>query len=97
MFRNLILAGVAAVGLLSTSAVDAREPAYSTHHRATVHGPAYASHYRYAASHRGVWQERRFHNSREAEFYRARMIRRGYEVNILPHGFFFDVRFRLPC
>lgn len=84
MFRNLILAGVAAVGLAFTSTADA-------------HGPAPVTHYRHETFHRGVWQERHFHDSREAAYFRTRMIRRGYEVNTFRHGYLFDVRFRLPC
>ena len=91
MFRKLILAGVAAVGLAYTPAADASVIVIRPSVRIQAPVRYYQEFYRV-----GTWHERSFHCIEEAAEFRAHMVRCGYETHLVRHGFHFDVLYRWP-
>ena len=86
MLRNLIVAGVAALGLASTPAADA--------HGIVVRPTPV--HYHHVPLRVGHWHERTFYCPLEAAEFRTRMIYQGYDAYLIRHGHHIDVRYRLP-
>jgi hypothetical protein len=98
MFRSLLFAGVAALGLISAPAADAQVIVGIRTPVVAVQTPIPLRTYAYEPTiyRVGAWHTRHFHSLYAARDFEARMIYHGYSAYMVRCGFDYDVYFRRP-
>src|SRR5262249_38781039 len=95
MFRSLLFAGVAALGLVSAPAADAQVIVGIRTPVVAVQTPIPLWTYAYEPTiyRVGAWHTRHFHSLYAARDFEARMIYHGYDAYMVRCGFDYDVYF----